>query len=63
MRATLTTMATMNVILEGDPGLFMAPTGGGLTMERQDENIRHKKGGREGEKEEEEEEETFPHLP
>ena len=35
-KATLTTMAIMNVTFEDEPGLFMAPTGTGLTMERQD---------------------------
>ena len=41
-RATLTTMATINETLEAGPGPFAAPTGPGLTMEGQDENIRYK---------------------
>lgn len=40
-RATLTTMATINETLEIGPGLFTAPTGPGLTMEGQDENIHY----------------------
>lgn len=40
-RATLTTMATINETLEIGPGLFAAPTGPGLTMEGQDENIHY----------------------